>query len=276
MNGDVGHSEPEPPSLPRKILLERGSEGYGFNLHGEKGIHGQFISAVDEGSPAQLNDVRVGDRVIGVNDEDVEDFSHSKVVEKIRSGGNKVTLLLVDEECDKFYKNLGVKIPQDKFETVGEGNAVPDTVQDKVTNGGEDAKEENGDVTDSGYNATAAEVVEEKTVQGSEENTEDGNKYEEVIPETSPSESVNKPVETTTSTTTTVSEEAPSNRQEEVAVPSSGTGTSVEPERSQTTMRTEDRSPQFDMEAARPKPKRNEVKRTTQNWKQKYDDFNKL
>ena len=34
------------------------SKGYGFNLHGEKGIHGQFICAVDEGSPAQLNDVR--------------------------------------------------------------------------------------------------------------------------------------------------------------------------------------------------------------------------
>lgn len=37
------------PGKPRLCSLVRGSDGYGFNLHGEKGQHGQYIRAVDEG-----------------------------------------------------------------------------------------------------------------------------------------------------------------------------------------------------------------------------------
>lgn len=37
------------PSKPRVCALDKGSGGYGFNLHGEKGKHGQFIRAVDPG-----------------------------------------------------------------------------------------------------------------------------------------------------------------------------------------------------------------------------------
>ena len=37
------------PSKPRLCKLSKGTGGYGFNLHGEKGKHGQFIRAVDKG-----------------------------------------------------------------------------------------------------------------------------------------------------------------------------------------------------------------------------------
>ena len=287
MNGDIEHSAPEPPSLPRKVFLEKGTEGYGFNLHGEKGVHGQFISAVDDGSPAQKNDVRVGDRVIAVNEEDVEDFPHSKVVERIRSGGSTVTLLVVDRECDQFYKELGVKIPQDHFETTKEENA--EVVQDQVINGDAERSAENGDVVDPSYNNAEMEQVpevhqqpdedqRETSVEETEEN-EDGNEYEEVVPKSS-SEAVANPVETTT--TNTESDEAPSNLQQqqeqqeegEFPAPDSTTTDDTLPASSEPAVETT--SPQLDMAAARPKPKRNEVKRATQNWKQKYDDFNKL
>lgn len=39
----------QPPGHPRLCHLILGSTGYGFNLHGEKGKHGQFIRAVDDG-----------------------------------------------------------------------------------------------------------------------------------------------------------------------------------------------------------------------------------
>lgn len=38
-----------PPGRPRLCKLVAGPNGYGFNLHGEKGRHGQFIRAVDDG-----------------------------------------------------------------------------------------------------------------------------------------------------------------------------------------------------------------------------------
>lgn len=34
---------------PRICKMEREDNGYGFNLHGEKGVVGQYISAVDPG-----------------------------------------------------------------------------------------------------------------------------------------------------------------------------------------------------------------------------------
>lgn len=285
MNGDVGHSDPEPPSLPRKVSLERGSEGYGFNLHGEKGIHGQFISAIDDGSPAQLNDIKVGDRVIAVNDEDVDDLPHAKVVDRIRAGGNHVTLLLVDGECDEFYKNLGQRIPQDKYVTVRPSNAVPavipDIVEEQVRNGEEDMKvdEVTGPEVQDTSTAEDPHLVETKSSEELEENSEDGNEYEEVIPVArelaKPIDVVDNSAETTPvpeevpSTVWQQTEPSPAPEQTPIAI---DTSTTV-PESTTTTTTI---SPSVDMAAARPKPKRNEVKRATQNWKQKYDDFNKL
>ena len=270
MNGDIAHSEPEPPSLPRKIKIERSEQGYGFNLHGEKGIHGQYISAIDEGSPAQKNDLRVGDRVIAVNDEDVENLAHSKVVERIRAGGNQVTLLVVDEQCDQYYKSMDQKIPQDRFvipnieQPAAEANHVPDDEPRDAVETPEPLAGDNSveGIAESG--AVETPQLQEEEVKESE-NTDDNDGYEEVIPKTAteptplpyqaptqePDEVPGVP-DTTTSTTTTTTSNGPE------SPPS------------------DEHSSKLDMAAARPKPKRHEVKRATQNWKQKYDDFNKL
>ena len=266
MNGDITHAEPEPPSLPRKVTIERAAEGYGFNLHGEKGIHGQYISAIDDGSPAQKNDLRVGDRVIGVNNQDVEDLPHSKVVELIRAGGNQVTLLVVDEQCDQYYKDLGIKIPQDKFETSAEVVAVQ---EDRVSN--EPENDEHGDVVEN--NEIAPEPVVVETPQEStppvqeesgreDETPTDEDNYEEVIPKGALE---SKPAEIVVETPADVPEESKPAVVQETTTTTTSNGPNAP-----------DHSPILDMAAARPKPKRNEVKRATQNWKQKYDDFNKL
>ena len=287
MNGDIAHSEPEPPSLPRKVTIHRAAEGYGFNLHGEKGIHGQYISAIDDGSPAERNDLRVGDRVIAVNNEDVEDLPHSKVVERIRQGGNEVTLLVVDEPCDQYYKQLGEKIPQDRFVTPIERPAEPEVeenhVSDDVDAGeavettGTDVETTGTDVettgTDGADSVQNVEVppepvvvetpkVDEEIAQESENDDDDG--YEEVIPKTTTTES--KPAEIPAESPPQIVQES---KPAEVA--SATTTTQIS-----NGSGAEDPSSKHGMAAARPKPKRHDVKRATQNWKQKYDDFNKL
>ncbi|XP_028393559.1 Na(+)/H(+) exchange regulatory cofactor NHE-RF1-like [Dendronephthya gigantea] len=278
MNGDIAHSDPGPPSLPRKVTIQRGSEGYGFNLHGEKGIHGQFISAIDVGSPAQKNDLRVGDRVIAVNNGDVEDMPHSKVVERIRAGGNQVTLLVVDELCDQYYKNLGQKIPQDKFETSGQEAAValPSVEENRVVNEGEASEKpaetaavnhEEENVQNIQVESPEPEVVEEpgNAPEDSKDDADDDG-YEEVIPKSKPEP---QPQQIETEKPAEILQETKPAEQVVTTPPADRISNGSSSDASSL-------SPKLDMAAARPKPKRHDVKRATQNWKQKYDDFNKL
>ena len=277
MNGDIAHSDPEPPSLPRKVTIERGSEGYGFNLHGEKGIHGQYISAIDDGSPAQENDLRVGDRVIAVNNEDVEDFAHSKVVERIRAGGNQVILLVVDEQCDQYYKRLGLKIPQDRFEVPNVRPAQPAVVEENIaSNDAAPSHPAETDQMNDQEHEIATEVpaqsvvvetpkVEEKP-SDEVENDADDDGYEEVVPKaTTESEPAEIPAHHEPEITSEI-------KPAEVAHTNTTT-TEISPKNGSASSEHDSKQ---DMAAARPKPKRHDVKRATQDWKQKYDDFNKL
>lgn len=47
-------------------MIERGSNGYGFNLHSERARPGQYIRAVDENSPAEGAGLQPRDRIVEV------------------------------------------------------------------------------------------------------------------------------------------------------------------------------------------------------------------
>ncbi|XP_064007154.1 Na(+)/H(+) exchange regulatory cofactor NHE-RF1 [Pogoniulus pusillus] len=85
----------------RLCRLERGPDGYGFHLHGEKGKPGQFIRLVEAGSPAERSGLRAGDRLLEVDGENVERESHQQVVERIRAAAGAVSLLVVDSVPDE-------------------------------------------------------------------------------------------------------------------------------------------------------------------------------
>ncbi|XP_035694388.1 Na(+)/H(+) exchange regulatory cofactor NHE-RF2-like [Branchiostoma floridae] len=103
-----------PPHLaPRLCHIAKGDSGYGFNLHGEKGHRGQFIRAIDAGSPAEVAGLKVQDRLVEVNGENIESLKHAEVVGKIKEGGNETTLLVVDKESDAFFQEKGVTITKE-------------------------------------------------------------------------------------------------------------------------------------------------------------------
>ncbi|NXW43954.1 NHRF1 protein, partial [Nyctiprogne leucopyga] len=85
----------------RLCRLERGPDGYGFHLHGEKGKPGQFIRLVEVGSPAERSGLRAGDRLLEVDGQNVERESHQQVVERIRAAAGTVSLLVVDSVTDE-------------------------------------------------------------------------------------------------------------------------------------------------------------------------------
>lgn len=75
-------------------------DGYGFNLHAEKGRPGQYIGKVDDGSPAESAGLRQGDRIIEVNGTNITNETHKKVVELIKAVPNETKLLVIDPRAE--------------------------------------------------------------------------------------------------------------------------------------------------------------------------------
>jgi membrane-associated protease RseP (regulator of RpoE activity) len=75
-------------------------DGYGFNLHAEKGKPGQYIGKVDDHSPAESAGLRQGDRILEVNGQNISSETHKQVVERIKVVSNHTRLLVIDPKAD--------------------------------------------------------------------------------------------------------------------------------------------------------------------------------
>ncbi|KAF7391367.1 hypothetical protein HZH66_009847 [Vespula vulgaris] len=85
-------------------------DGYGFNLHAEKGKNGQYIGKVDEGSPSQAAGLKQGDRIIEVNEINIANETHKQVVERIKAFPNETKLLVLDQEADEHFRANNVVV----------------------------------------------------------------------------------------------------------------------------------------------------------------------
>ncbi|XP_019723861.1 Na(+)/H(+) exchange regulatory cofactor NHE-RF1 [Hippocampus comes] len=94
---------------PRLCTLDKGDNGYGFHLHGEKGKTGQFIRLVEPDSPAESSGLRAGDRLVFVNGDDVENESHQQVVGRIRATSGRLELVVVDPDTEQLLKKHNIK-----------------------------------------------------------------------------------------------------------------------------------------------------------------------
>uniref|UniRef100_A0A3B5MI46 PDZ domain-containing protein n=1 Tax=Xiphophorus couchianus TaxID=32473 RepID=A0A3B5MI46_9TELE len=107
----IAHSpspEPTVELLPRLCRLVKGENGYCFNLQSDKKKGGQFVRSVDPKSPAERAGLRTGDRIVEVNGVNTKGLRHSEVVALIRSRGDEVSLLVVDQETDELFHRLGI------------------------------------------------------------------------------------------------------------------------------------------------------------------------
>jgi len=85
-------------------------DGYGFNLHAERGKPGQFIGKVDEGSPAAAAGLLDGDRIVEVNGVNVALENHQQVVERIKAVPDEARLLVVDVDAEAFYREHNIVV----------------------------------------------------------------------------------------------------------------------------------------------------------------------
>ncbi|XP_060537356.1 Na(+)/H(+) exchange regulatory cofactor NHE-RF1 [Cylas formicarius] len=105
-------------------------DGYGFNLHAEKGKPGQYIGKVDEGSPAEAAGLRQGDRILEVNGESIANKTHKQVVELIKQHSDETKLLVADAEDDGI-----IHTEPTKQETNEENQNNHTTKREKEENG---------------------------------------------------------------------------------------------------------------------------------------------
>ncbi|XP_035532554.1 Na(+)/H(+) exchange regulatory cofactor NHE-RF3 [Morone saxatilis] len=105
VNG-VGKQDPK----PKLCYLVKSSSGFGFSLRSVKGEQGLFMTEVTPGSVAHRAGVKLNDRLLEINGENIEDCTHDQVVDKIKLAGSSLMVLLVDEETDRFYGNKRIKI----------------------------------------------------------------------------------------------------------------------------------------------------------------------
>uniref|UniRef100_A0A3P8WE76 Membrane associated guanylate kinase, WW and PDZ domain containing 3b n=1 Tax=Cynoglossus semilaevis TaxID=244447 RepID=A0A3P8WE76_CYNSE len=78
------------------VELERSARGFGFSLRGGTEYNmGLYILRLAEDGPAQLDGrIHVGDEIVEINGEPARGISHTRAIELIQAGGNKVVLLL--------------------------------------------------------------------------------------------------------------------------------------------------------------------------------------
>ncbi|XP_014249297.1 sorting nexin-27 [Cimex lectularius] len=93
---------------PRVVQIYKTETGFGFNVRGQvseggqlRSINGelyaplQHVSAVLEGGAAEKAGIRKGDRILEVNNVNVEGATHKQVVDLIKSGGDVLSLTVI-------------------------------------------------------------------------------------------------------------------------------------------------------------------------------------
>ncbi|XP_029968415.1 Na(+)/H(+) exchange regulatory cofactor NHE-RF3 [Salarias fasciatus] len=105
VNGEAKHSP-----KPKLCYLVKSSSGFGFSLCSVKGKPGVFMTEVIPGGAADRAGIKLQDRLVEVNGDNIENRIHDEVVAKIKMAGSSIMFLLVDEEADRFYKSKHIKI----------------------------------------------------------------------------------------------------------------------------------------------------------------------
>ncbi|XP_041861802.1 disks large homolog 1-like isoform X2 [Melanotaenia boesemani] len=94
---------------PRRVVLQRGSTGLGFNIVGGEDGEGIFISFILSGGPADLcGELRKGDRILSVNGVDLSSATHEQAAAALKNAGQTVTILAQyrPEEYSRFEAKI--------------------------------------------------------------------------------------------------------------------------------------------------------------------------
>ncbi|XP_075889770.1 Na(+)/H(+) exchange regulatory cofactor NHE-RF1a [Nelusetta ayraudi] len=157
------------PNLrPRLCVMEKGANGYGFHLHGEKTKSGQFVRLVESDTAASVSGLLAGDRLLFVNGDSVEGESHQHVVSKIRATVGCLELIVVDADTAALLEKHNLKCQK---EFVTEGIPVP----------GDDSDSDRGDSHSNGSSRRGSSPVPRENGDASSDRLSVSSKEETVV-----------------------------------------------------------------------------------------------
>ncbi|XP_038674801.1 LOW QUALITY PROTEIN: Na(+)/H(+) exchange regulatory cofactor NHE-RF3 [Scyliorhinus canicula] len=127
-------SADSPQHGPRTCHFTKGPDGYGFTLNAIKGVQGQFIKQVAKGSTAEEAGLKVNDIVMEVNGVNVEADTHEELVEKIKSSGVKLSMLVIAKEDYVHSKATNTPTsPTEIPEPPPEAVCTPESIEEEST-----------------------------------------------------------------------------------------------------------------------------------------------
>ncbi|XP_028993634.1 Na(+)/H(+) exchange regulatory cofactor NHE-RF3 [Betta splendens] len=98
----VANGVTKPASKAKLCYVVKTGSSHGFSIRSVRGEQGLFMTDVVPGGAADNAGIKVNDRLVEVNGENVEDLTHDQVVDKIKLAGSSIMFLLVDEETERF------------------------------------------------------------------------------------------------------------------------------------------------------------------------------
>ncbi|NXM71414.1 NHRF3 protein, partial [Serilophus lunatus] len=104
------HTEQEVNHKPRICKMVKGPSGFGFSLSMIKNKPGLFISEVQNHGPAHRAGVENNDFLVEVNGINVINESYDKVVERIQSTGDRLTLLVCSRDAYRYFQGQNIPI----------------------------------------------------------------------------------------------------------------------------------------------------------------------
>ncbi|XP_061483949.1 Na(+)/H(+) exchange regulatory cofactor NHE-RF3 [Rhineura floridana] len=110
---------------PRLCNLIKGLSGFGFRLNAVKDLSVPFIKEVQKDGPAETAGLQVDDILIEVNGVNMENEDYENVVARIHESGNKLKLLVCEDEAYQYFKSHNMPITASMADPPNDGSNDP-------------------------------------------------------------------------------------------------------------------------------------------------------
>jgi C-terminal processing protease CtpA/Prc len=99
----------------RKCHLKKSeTEQYGFNLKSKNEHECHCIGKVDENTPADKSGLKAGNRIISINDLNIDNFTYEEIIELIKKGlprngkylKNELVLTVTEKDNDELNNDV--------------------------------------------------------------------------------------------------------------------------------------------------------------------------
>jgi guanylate kinase len=119
---------------PRRIYLQKGPSGLGFNIVGGEGGEGIFISFILTGGAADLSgELKKGDQILSVNGIDLTQATHEQAADILKNAGTQV--VIITQYRPEAYERFQAKINERREQMLNSASSLHHNNNNNNNNG---------------------------------------------------------------------------------------------------------------------------------------------